>query len=50
MFRPIRTLFLIGLAFLGGVFFERNTAREACLEAGATWDTASCYGLEKTDD
>ena len=49
MFRPVRTLFLIGLAFVGGVFFERNAAREACLAGGATWDSARCYGLERTN-
>lgn len=46
MFRPIRTLFLIGIAFLGGVFYERGNARTACLDDGGVWDNAACFGRE----
>ena len=33
MFRPVRTLILIAVAFLAGVFYERNGHLERC-EAG----------------
>lgn len=46
MFRPIRTLFLIGFAFLAGVLFERSNASETCLDGGGSWDNATCFGLE----
>lgn len=49
MFRPFRTLFLIGFAFLAGVLFERNKASETCLAGGGTWDAATCFGLEQTN-
>lgn len=50
MFRPIRTLFLIGFAFLVGVLFERYNASQTCLDGGGTWDRATCFGLEPAND
>ena len=46
MFRLIRLVFLIGVAFVTGVFYERNTQRTVCLDGGASWDRGVCYGLE----
>jgi len=50
LMRPIRTLILIGLTFVGGVFFERSNAQTTCLDGGGTWDKATCYGLETPND
>ena len=46
MFRLIRTILLIGAAFVTGVFYERNNARTVCLDGGGTWERGVCYGLE----
>ena len=46
MFRLIRTVLLIGVAFVVGVFYERNGVRTVCLEGGGTWERGVCYGLE----
>jgi ribose/xylose/arabinose/galactoside ABC-type transport system permease subunit len=45
MFRPIRLLFLIVLAFLTGVFMERQNVSEACAAAGGQMDAGLCRGL-----
>ncbi|WP_023851135.1 hypothetical protein [Ponticoccus alexandrii] len=40
MFRPFRLLFLLGLAFVAGVLFERANKRDLCQELGGTWNSA----------
>ncbi|MFK7869148.1 MAG: hypothetical protein AB8B58_07910 [Roseobacter sp.] len=42
MFKPFRTLILIGAAFLAGVFFERGTQREACFAQGGDYAAGLC--------
>jgi len=46
MFRLIRLIVLVAAAFVIGVFYKRNTAREVCLNGGGVWERATCYGLE----
>lgn len=45
MFRLIRTILLVGVAFVVGVSYERNAVRTACLDGGGTWERGACYGL-----
>ncbi|XDA99144.1 hypothetical protein AB1M95_04340 [Sulfitobacter sp. LCG007] len=47
MFRPIRTLMLIGVAFLAGLFTERANQRESCLERGGEMSEGLCLGVEE---
>jgi len=49
MFRLIRLVLFVALAFVGGVLYERNAAREVCLAGGATWERGTCYGLDQTN-
>jgi len=44
MFRIIRTLVLVMIAFVAGIFFERNNQRELCEESGGTWLRAGFCG------
>lgn len=43
MFRPVRTLILLAVAFLAGVFYERNNHGERCHERGGQIDEGICY-------
>lgn len=45
MFRLIRTLFLVLIAFAGGLFFERSETRTACIEAGGQVSGGICRGV-----
>ena len=47
MFRPIRTAVLLGLAFLGGLFFERAQAVEACTGLGGITRDGVCRGVPR---
>jgi len=47
MFRLIRLPILLGIAFVTGVFYERNAAREVCEAAGGTKERALCIGASK---
>ena len=44
MLRPIRTLVLLGLAFLAGVFFERQQQLDRCAAASGTMTNGLCLG------
>ncbi|SLN28184.1 hypothetical protein PEL8287_01266 [Roseovarius litorisediminis] len=44
MFRPVRTLFLMVLVFLAGVFFERYQHGERCAAAGGAVVSGLCTG------
>ncbi len=48
MFRPVRTLFLMVLVFLAGVFFERYQHGERCAAAGG--QLCRAFVPEQTDD
>ncbi|WP_238840843.1 hypothetical protein [Roseobacter cerasinus] len=47
MLRPIRTLFLLLLAFLAGLFVERANHRDSCLDRGGTLSEGLCIGVEE---
>ncbi len=47
MFGIFRTLFLVTLAFLGGLFFERSQAGEACTQAGGDMRLGICRGVAR---
>ncbi|WP_187430537.1 hypothetical protein ROLI_036670 [Roseobacter fucihabitans] len=47
MFRPIRSLILIGVAFVAGVFFEQATHRQACIDRGGDMSEGICLGAEE---
>lgn len=34
MFRPVRTLIILLVAFVAGLFYERNLQNERCIERG----------------
>jgi hypothetical protein len=44
MFRPIRTLFLIAIAFVTGMLFERFQESERCTAASGTMVSGLCRG------
>ncbi|MEM9577359.1 MAG: hypothetical protein AAF999_10140 [Pseudomonadota bacterium] len=45
MFKPIRMLVLILIAFLAGVLFERHNTSEKCGAAGGRIDAGLCRGV-----
>lgn len=47
MFRLIRMPVLFGVAFVVGVFFERNAALDKCLDAGGTMKSGICRGVSE---
>ncbi|MEM9579176.1 MAG: hypothetical protein AAF891_00705 [Pseudomonadota bacterium] len=47
MFKLIRLPILFGVAFLIGVFFERNAALDKCLDAGGTMQKGICRGVSE---
>ena len=47
MFRPIRTLFLMMLMFLTGIFYERYQHGIQCSEAGGRIIDEFCVGANK---
>ncbi|WP_298920414.1 hypothetical protein [uncultured Roseobacter sp.] len=46
MFRPIRTLSLIFIAFLAGLLFERSRVSDDCVAAGGTMLAGLCRGAQ----
>ncbi|MEP5152972.1 hypothetical protein [Planktotalea sp.] len=47
MFRLIRLPFLLGIAFVIGVFYERNAALEKCVQEGGTMKSGICRGVSE---
>ncbi len=47
MFKLIRLPILFGVAFILGVFSERNAALDKCLEAGGTIKSGVCRGVSE---
>lgn len=47
MFRLIRLPIIFGVAFVLGVFSERNAALEKCDDAGGTMTSGICRGVSK---
>lgn len=46
LFRPIRTLILLGIAFIAGVLYERFSMEDRCLDAGGAMQRNLCAGIE----
>lgn len=46
MFRLVRTIILVMFAFVAGMLFERNNARESCEFVGGLWIMDVCVGME----
>lgn len=46
MFRPIRTLFLMAMVFIAGIFYERSQHGERCVEAGGAMKSGLCTGAK----
>ncbi len=47
MFRLIRLPFLLGAAFVAGIFYERAGVSEGCREEGGRMLNGICYGAEQ---
>lgn len=47
MFRPIRMLFVIFFAFVAGIFFERASQSETCLDRGGAISEGLCVGVDE---
>ncbi|MEX0320003.1 MAG: hypothetical protein AB3N21_18755 [Ruegeria sp.] len=47
MFRPIRFVLLIAIAFIVGVFYERNAHGERCAQAGGRVVSNLCEGGQR---
>lgn len=47
MFRLIRLPLLFGVAFILGVFSERNAALDKCIDAGGDMQSSVCRGVSK---
>ena len=43
MFGLIRTIFVVMIAFVGGLLFERSQAADACDGAGGTMRDGVCW-------
>jgi hypothetical protein len=46
MFGLIRICVLVLCAFVGGIFFERSQAREACQAQGGLIENGMCRGVQ----
>lgn len=49
LFRPIRTLILLGIVFVAGVLYERAMMKDRCLDAGGAVQGNLCAGIEWTN-
>ena len=47
MFRLIRLPIMLGIAFVLGVFYERNAALDKCLDAGGAMKSGICRGVSE---
>lgn len=46
LFRPVRTLFIILIAFVAGIFFERQSHADQCLDLGGKMKNGFCIGAK----
>ncbi|MBW4709291.1 hypothetical protein KX928_15980 [Roseobacter sp. YSTF-M11] len=46
LFRPIRTLIVIVIAFMAGLLFERSRISDSCATAGGTMLAGLCRGAQ----
>lgn len=42
LFRPIRTLIIIGIAFVAGIVYEKQSMRDRCLDQGGRITAGLC--------
>ena len=42
IFRPLRLLIIIGIAFTAGIIYEKQNYKEICSEIGGTFNEAVC--------
>lgn len=47
MFRLLRFLFLLFVAFIAGILFERNAMADNCLDRGGHVEKGICIGARK---
>lgn len=47
LFRPVRTIVIILLAFVAGVVFERQSHADQCLDLGGKMENGFCIGARK---
>ncbi len=47
MFRPIRTLMVMAMVFVSGIFYERFQHGERCVAAGGEMHSGLCTGASK---
>lgn len=46
IFKPVRTILILGTAFVSGVLYERNSATDRCLDAGGhVANSGFCEGV-----
>ncbi|MFT7106284.1 MAG: hypothetical protein ACJAVT_000803 [Yoonia sp.] len=48
MFRLLRTLILVMIAFIAGMLYERGGSRDICQNGGGLWIENICVGPEFT--
>lgn len=46
LFRPFRTLFIILIAFVAGVIYERQSHTDRCLDLGGSIQNGFCLGAK----
>lgn len=49
MFRLVRLIILVMFAFVSGMLFERNNAKEICQNGGGLWISDICVGVDLND-
>ncbi|MDG0987893.1 MAG: hypothetical protein P8O74_10630 [Paracoccaceae bacterium] len=42
IFRPVRLLIIVGIAFTAGIIYEKQNYKEICSEMGGTFNEAVC--------
>lgn len=47
MFRPVRTLIIITIAFCVGLLFERSNQRDLCRDRGGAMSEGLCMGADE---
>ena len=50
MFRLLRSLILMIVAFVAGMLVERSNTSDTCLAAGGNWDTPICFMTESANE
>jgi len=48
MFRLVRTVIVVMIAFAAGMLVAKADMRDACLDADGDWQNGMCYGTKGT--